>query len=773
MLTMSKAVSASQATEYYRNEYTNAGESYDGGRESVEGRWHGRQAERWGLRGEVTAEQYERLCAGRHPETGEQLVRHVEPRTYENFYGEEVTSSAHRAGWDATFSAPKTVSLAAVAGGDERVREAHRESVDRALDTLESHAQARMGGNRPAETTGRIVAAKFEHDAARPDRAAGYAAPQLHTHAVVFNVTETEAGVVKPVQPLELYRSQQYVTAVYRISLAERLQRLGYEVEVDARTGAPEIKGFDPAYVRESSPRSAEVRRSAAEMRDRLEGEGAAVKDGAGLKQAAARAGRAGKDYDRRAMAERVAELEAKYGHQARRLYAEALVRGPLAYEPADVSRRAAEAVTAARERAATLGEEVDSRRLMADALREGLRGSTYEAVTVEFEARVASGEFRGIVRESSHSRSPVARTLQEEPEASGRSFKRPAEASNAHEARRPPLTRKLSADEVQEVFEQLRGEGRVVELPDREARTRAIIEDYCLSPEGALVVAPADERLGELNRMIRDALRAEGRLDDEERSVQVYEERAGMKGEARAAAGKYVPGEDVVRFGRSSKTFGIEAGEYARITSADQARNLLTVVMEDSREITYSPARLSGVSILRESERTFTEGDRVRFGMPSTGHRVSAGTLGTIERLEDSGGMSVRLDGGRAVGLSVDELRHLDYGYAVGDFAPKGSAAGRLIAHFEGGEPDMAVNRRMQSVAQGQFRDGAHVYTDDAARLGAALERNVERQFADDSAAAGVRPGMTSTGAEIGLGARVEGAEAAVAQGVELGLML
>ncbi|PYU38526.1 MAG: hypothetical protein DMG54_29875 [Acidobacteria bacterium] len=78
-------------------------------------------------------------------------------------------------GWDATFSAPKSVSLTALVGGDERVREAHRESVGIALDELERYVQARIGGNLPAETTGKWVATKFEHDSARP--VDGYAAP--------------------------------------------------------------------------------------------------------------------------------------------------------------------------------------------------------------------------------------------------------------------------------------------------------------------------------------------------------------------------------------------------------------------------------------------------------------------------------------------------------------------------------------------------------------------------------------------------------------------
>ena len=76
------------------------------------------------------------------------------------------------------------------------MRLAHREAVDGcALDELERYTQARIGGNHPAETTGQFVAAKFEHDTARP--VDGYAAPQLHTHAVIFNMTEREDGTVR------------------------------------------------------------------------------------------------------------------------------------------------------------------------------------------------------------------------------------------------------------------------------------------------------------------------------------------------------------------------------------------------------------------------------------------------------------------------------------------------------------------------------------------------------------------------------------------------
>jgi conjugative relaxase-like TrwC/TraI family protein len=162
----------------------------------------------------------------------------------------------HRAGWDATFSAPKSVSLTALVGGDARVRDVHEASVAAAVDDLERYVQARLGGNHPAETTGNWVAAKFEHDSARPVN--GYAAPQLHTHVVVFNLTETDAGDIKPLQPRELYRTQQYATAVYRSELAMRLAALGYDIE-RGKSGQPEITGYTHEYVEASSPRRKQI----------------------------------------------------------------------------------------------------------------------------------------------------------------------------------------------------------------------------------------------------------------------------------------------------------------------------------------------------------------------------------------------------------------------------------------------------------------------------------------------------------------------------------
>ena len=189
MLTISRPLSAGQAHRYHAEEFQNARDNYYTDGDRIRGEWHGQLAATWGLHGEVREEHFRRLADGQHPINGKQIVRHQTAHAYTNERGETGTTMAHRAGWDATFSAPKSVSLTALVGGDERVRDAHQESVTAALDEIERYIQARLGGDRPAETTSRWVAARFDHDSARP--VDGYAAPQLHTHVVLFNLTET------------------------------------------------------------------------------------------------------------------------------------------------------------------------------------------------------------------------------------------------------------------------------------------------------------------------------------------------------------------------------------------------------------------------------------------------------------------------------------------------------------------------------------------------------------------------------------------------------
>ena len=230
MLTISKSLSAGQARTYHTREFSSEKQNYWSRDQQGYSEWQGRLAQEWGLRGNVRAEHFARLSEGqtsRERRATRQAPARQDLRQSSTASRSPV--SEHRAGWDATFSAPKSVSLTALVGGDERVREAHRESVRVALHELERYTQARIGNVHAPETTGKFLAATFEHDTARP--VDGYAAPQLHTHAVVFNMTERDNGQTRALQERSLFQSQRYETSVYRSDFAMRLQGFGYEIE--------------------------------------------------------------------------------------------------------------------------------------------------------------------------------------------------------------------------------------------------------------------------------------------------------------------------------------------------------------------------------------------------------------------------------------------------------------------------------------------------------------------------------------------------------------
>jgi conjugative relaxase-like TrwC/TraI family protein len=384
MLTISKPLTAGQAQSYHQKEFTSKEQSYWAGGQEIQGTWQGRLAQQYGLRGAVGAEEFSRLSQGQHPVTGEQLVRHRGSFQYENAEGKTITTTAHRAGWDATFSAPKSISLTALVGGDERVREAHRESVRMALNELERYTQARIGGDHPAKTTGKFIVAKFEHDTARPVE--GYAAPQLHTHAVIFNLTELENGQTRALQPRSLFASQQFATAVYQSELTYRLGRLGYEFE-RGRSGAPEIKGYSQEYLDASSPRSRQIRLH-------LERLGLKSKESAEIAAHSTRDRKQILSPPEALAAHR--KLAAEFGNQAARVVAEARARVHTVEQdnPALSALRAQEAVTFSRDRHFEREAVVDERLLMRDALRRGMGETTYGEVHQNFETRLHRGEF-------------------------------------------------------------------------------------------------------------------------------------------------------------------------------------------------------------------------------------------------------------------------------------------------------------------------------------------------------------------------------------------
>jgi conjugative relaxase-like TrwC/TraI family protein len=393
MLTISKAISPAQAQTYHSLEYTSDAQSYYKQDDTVKGEWQGKLAASLGLSGEVAPLEFSRLTEGKHPQTEEQMVKHREGKEYTNADGSITKPVEHRAGWDATFSAPKSVSLTALVGGDDRVREAHRAAVTTALEELEKYTHARIGGNNPAEQTGKFIAAKFEHDTARPVN--GYAAPQLHTHAIIFNVTERADGSTRALQPQALFESQNYATAVYQSALTHQLRRLGYQIE-PGQSGAPEVKGYSQAYLDASSPRSQQIK----EQMERAGFQGP---------EAAQIAAHATRDRKQTLTPAEVLaahkEMAADFGNQPERVVAAARERALSQGQGTGLQGDARGAVAFAKEKVFEREAVADERIIMREALRRGMGEVSFSEVQSEFQRRREEGEFRSVQGQKHSSR--------------------------------------------------------------------------------------------------------------------------------------------------------------------------------------------------------------------------------------------------------------------------------------------------------------------------------------------------------------------------------
>lgn len=231
MLSLSR-VSASQAGSYFTKDdyYT-----------KEQGQWQGKGAKALGLSGHVEKEDFKRLIQG-FDRDGNPLV------TSQN--GKE-----HRAGIDLTFSAPKSVSILSEVVGDLRVREAHQLAVSRALEFVEknfSQARSTEGGITKRVDTGNLVVAKFDHETSRT------LDPQIHTHAVVMNMTQRPDGEWRALSNEKFYEQKLLLGQVYRNELAHQLKELGYGIQA-GKNGLFEVKGIDGSLIREFSVRREQI----------------------------------------------------------------------------------------------------------------------------------------------------------------------------------------------------------------------------------------------------------------------------------------------------------------------------------------------------------------------------------------------------------------------------------------------------------------------------------------------------------------------------------
>lgn len=202
------------------------------------GVWHGEGAKELGLSGLVDKDEFLKLCDG-FALDGEPLTQNA---------GKE----SHRAGWDLTFSAPKSVSVLWSQADEEtrhKIQDAQLKAVQKAVDYLEAEAGFTRRGKGGGEIEKcKLVVATFEHGTSRAQD------PQLHTHGVLLNIGIREDGTTGSLETRAIYQAKMLAGALYRAELADLL-RESLNVGIEKTKTAFEIKGVSKPLMEEFSKR--------------------------------------------------------------------------------------------------------------------------------------------------------------------------------------------------------------------------------------------------------------------------------------------------------------------------------------------------------------------------------------------------------------------------------------------------------------------------------------------------------------------------------------
>lgn len=235
MLSVANVRSAGGAASYFAKDNYYASADAD-----RFGLWVGKGAERLGLSGTVEPRAFEAILRGELP-TGGRI-------------GHE--GAAHRAGTDLTFSLPKSWSMLALVGKDQRIIDAYRSAVIETLQWAERNAafvRVETAGKERQVQTDNLTVALFQHDTNRNQE------PNLHFHAVVANMTQAPDGTWKALRNDRLWQLNTLLNAMTMAHFRVEVEKLGYRSGEVGKHGNFEAAGIDREAVMAFSTRRQEV----------------------------------------------------------------------------------------------------------------------------------------------------------------------------------------------------------------------------------------------------------------------------------------------------------------------------------------------------------------------------------------------------------------------------------------------------------------------------------------------------------------------------------
>jgi len=284
----------------------------------------------------------------------------------------------------------------------------------------------------------------------------------------------------------------------------------------------------------------------------------------------------------------------------------------------------------------------------------------------------------------------------------------------------------RLSIDSPEKALEKL----SIREIRDPQERFKALSEEYLKSqdPKETLVLTGTHEARKSVNENVREALNLKGKGREFIRF-----ETGDFTEAQKKRINSYEPGQEIL-FGKAYRLMGVKVGEVGKVASVDKEDGTVRLKMEDGRNVTMTPRKLSGKDheIGQRETIELSLGDRIRITGNSL--RLDGVTNGMRGEVVDVSGsrIMIRFDSGLEYGILVGKTPlEIDHGYAQTGHSAQGLGAGTVILDLPSGS--QTLNRRSFYTNLTRTKGAVIAYTDDRERLTGAVTRERDKTMAHD----------------------------------------
>lgn len=281
-----------------------------------------------------------------------------------------------------------------------------------------------------------------------------------------------------------------------------------------------------------------------------------------------------------------------------------------------------------------------------------------------------------------------------------------------------------ISTKRIDQALDRLDGKGKLIEITDRDARLEAIRDDYVSQKnyKDTIIVTAQNQDRNELNQLIRNELKSQGKLSQKQYTFTVREPK-NLSPEAKHFAQAYIKGDIVIP---QTGVKGMAAGQEGMIFSIDSQKHEVRVSYQTRGGVIKNTAidiksHGQNLAIYTEKQQNFSQNDKVVFLKNDNSLNLKNGHTGIIKHIDETGRLVIKIND-RDVNLNLSQYNFLDHGYAATAYKAQGQTAEKVIYHAD----SKSINFNEFYVAATRGKHDLKIYTDDKGELKA---KSIEEQ--------------------------------------------